>query len=115
MKDVIARTLGSRCKAARSSISATQADIAEQLGVSTEFYARMERGVALPSLVTFVRLTAILKVQPNHLLDEHAQVQMVEQATNHPPELRQLIFVLREAPLGQIRMLIRIVRGWKRK
>ena len=36
--------------------------------MSVEFYARLERGIALPSLQTFVRLAEVLRVDGNTLL-----------------------------------------------
>lgn len=45
-----------------------QEEVAERAGVSSEFYARIERGHALPSVRTFCRLIAILDVSADHLL-----------------------------------------------
>lgn len=64
----LAEAIGDAARAARLRRKFTQADVAERIGVSNEFYARLERGNALPSLTTLARLSIILKVRPDVLL-----------------------------------------------
>ncbi len=64
----LGKELGARLREARASIGATQAEVAEDLGISAEVYGRMERGLTLPSLTTFVRILAVLRAKPEDLL-----------------------------------------------
>ena len=60
--------LGTRARTARKLQGLTQADVAEQLGVAREVYARLERGNMLPSLNTLRGLCRVLRVPPHELL-----------------------------------------------
>ena len=62
--DKFARLLKTRRTQARLS----QRVVAERAGVSSEFISRMERGLTLPALDTFVRLCTALGTTPNDLL-----------------------------------------------
>ena len=61
-------TLGPRLRAARKAMGMTQEDAAELIGISSEFFARMERGNALPSVETLKKLSEKLHVTVDHLL-----------------------------------------------
>ena len=60
--------MGSRARRVRLARGFIQEEVAERVGVSAEFYARIERGHALPSVRTFCRLVAILDVSADSLL-----------------------------------------------
>lgn len=64
----LATTIGDATRAARKARGLTQEDVAEQLGVSTEFYARVERGASLPSVPTLASLAATLGVSADRML-----------------------------------------------
>ncbi|MBL4632888.1 MAG: helix-turn-helix transcriptional regulator [Kofleriaceae bacterium] len=64
----LGKRLGLRMRAARQAMAATQAEIAEELGISDKVYGRMERGQTLPSLSTFVGITEVLGVEASQLL-----------------------------------------------
>lgn len=68
MEKELAIVIGKAARRARKALGLTQERVAEKLDVSIEFYSRVERGVALPSLKTFVRLTEVLRVDGNTLL-----------------------------------------------
>jgi transcriptional regulator with XRE-family HTH domain len=53
---------------ARHARGLTQEQMAEQLGVTVEFYARIERGRAHPSLDTLVRMRSLLGASADSLL-----------------------------------------------
>jgi len=94
-KITIAGVLGSRCRQVRKALQLTQEDVAERMGKTPEFYARIERGQSLPSLTTFVELTVVLGVEPNHLLDARLPITVAPVAGADPPYLRQLTRRLR--------------------
>ncbi|MSP91676.1 MAG: XRE family transcriptional regulator [Myxococcales bacterium] len=64
----IARRLGSRLRAIRLSLHWTQDQLSERIGVTSEAYARIERGLSLPSFPTLMRLCDMLNVGPDTLL-----------------------------------------------
>ena len=46
----------------------TQAEVAEAIGLASENYSRLERGLLNPSISTLVALARVLKVTPDELL-----------------------------------------------
>lgn len=69
MKDAdLARSIGKAARKARMALGLTQEQTAERLDITTEFYARLERGTAKPSIGTFVRMVMILGVSADTLL-----------------------------------------------
>jgi transcriptional regulator with XRE-family HTH domain len=61
-------TIGKNARAARRELGLTQSEAAEQIDITDEFYGRIERGKALPSVVTFVRMVQALNTTADHLL-----------------------------------------------
>ncbi len=68
MNKELAKTIGIAARAQREYLHWTQADVAERLSVSVEFYARIERGTSLPSILTFARIVSALGVSADALL-----------------------------------------------
>ena len=68
MNNELAIVIGRVARQARLALGLTQEQLAEQLGLSVEFCSRIERGVGLPSIRTFVRLAEVLRVDANTLL-----------------------------------------------
>ena len=68
MDNELAVMIGRAARQARKALGLTPGQVAEKLGVSVEVYSRIERGVVLPSLRTFVSLAAVLRVDGNTLL-----------------------------------------------
>lgn len=64
----LAKTIGAAARTARARLKLTQRDIADRVSVSVEFYARIERGTSLPSIVTFARIVSGLGVSADVLL-----------------------------------------------
>ena len=53
---------------ARKALKLTQEDAAERIGVSSEFYSRIERGATMPSLRTLTRMVWALDASADVLL-----------------------------------------------
>ena len=68
MDDKLAKTIGLAAKAARQARDLTQEDAADAVGVSSEFYARIERGKTLPSTPTLASIASALDVSADVLL-----------------------------------------------
>jgi transcriptional regulator with XRE-family HTH domain len=64
----LARTIGGAARAARLARGLTQEDAADLVGVSLEFYGRIERGRTLPSVPTLLRVATALQVSADVLL-----------------------------------------------
>lgn len=57
-----------KLKKSRLKAGMTQKQLAEKLGLNTNFYARIERGEENPSLETLKKLTKILKIKSSDIL-----------------------------------------------
>jgi len=109
MASELAKSIGHAARAARVGLGLTQAEAAESIGISNEFYARIERGQTMPSVPTLARMSAALKVSADHLFgrarpeERHAVAKGRRLATSRPegesdsPELRRVIRRLRNA------------------
>ena len=64
----LSRNIGDAVRQARKAANLTQEQAAEHVGISPEFYARIERGVALPGMRTLYRLATGLGISGDVLL-----------------------------------------------
>lgn len=64
----LAESIGIAARRARTALGMTQAEIGEVIGITSEYYARIERGHAMPSIETFCRMVAVLQVSADVLL-----------------------------------------------
>ena len=86
----------------------TQAEAAEAVGISVEFYARIERGTTLPSTPTLHRLSRALCVPSDALLglDVLAPVlPTAPPADGESPALKRLFRRLRRASARTVRIV----------
>ena len=63
-----ANNLGAAAREARLQRGLTQAEVADRIGIAMEVYGRIERGVLLPSIQTFVGICHVLEADPRVLL-----------------------------------------------
>ncbi|MBZ4190060.1 pentapeptide repeat-containing protein [Niabella beijingensis] len=61
-----AKIIGSRITEARKKINISQAQLAEQLFISSQAVGKWERGESMPDIVTFTRLAELLHVDLNY-------------------------------------------------
>jgi transcriptional regulator with XRE-family HTH domain len=66
--DELKETLGKRCREVRTIRGFSQEEVALAVGVEEEFYGRLERGEAFPSLETFAKIAEVLGVSSDMLL-----------------------------------------------
>src|SRR5687767_12175346 len=64
----LSKALGDAAREARLKAGLTQADVAERIGVATEVYGRLERGLLMPSVPTLRRLCLALHLPADKLL-----------------------------------------------
>lgn len=66
-------SIGRQLRTYRQLAGWTQVSLSQQVGLSAEAYARIERGRALPSLPTLLRLGNALRLSSDALLGEAQQ------------------------------------------
>ncbi|SRR6266568_4372575 len=107
----LAKRIGSAARAARRARSLTQQDAAERIGVSAEFYGRIERGRTLPSVPTLVRIAEALDVPTDALVGRIGATGVTPplkpnpESASVPPELRSLLRRLRRVSPRTLRLL----------
>ena len=65
-----ARCTGPTYQATRRETNLTQEQAAKGIGISAEFYARIERGKALPGLENLVKIADFFKVRVDYLIGQ---------------------------------------------
>ncbi len=61
--------IGRKLKKARIDQEMTQADVAKKAGISTNYYARIERGEVSPSFEIVKEIAKAVKIKPSEILD----------------------------------------------
>jgi transcriptional regulator with XRE-family HTH domain len=116
MNKELAKSIGTAARQARKALQLTQEDAAERIDVSVEFYARIERGISLPSILTFARIVSSLGVSADIMLgrQQPSVVQTGISWTPAPPddsqEIRRLVRRLRQAQPGTLRLVNLILK-----
>lgn len=118
MDKALAQSIGNAAREARRSLQLTQEDAAERIGVSVEFYSRIERGAALPSLTTFVRMAHVLNVSSDVMIgrrpsgESEAQVapNLLPSQREERAEVRRVIRRLRHASPGTLRFVALLLK-----
>ena len=93
---VLAAHVGKCLKQARRSRKWKQAQVANAIGISVQFYGRIERGEGLPSMTTFVDLLNLFELSPSAVLGGTPEPTV--SAPGDPPVLRRIVRRLRRAP-----------------
>jgi transcriptional regulator with XRE-family HTH domain len=66
----LVREIGAACRRGRDSLGLTQQEASERIGVSAEYYARIERGVSVPSTVTMFHIAHVFGVDLDKLIKD---------------------------------------------
>lgn len=123
MDKELAESIGAASREARKALELTQEDAAERIGVSAEFYARIERGNALPSVPTFARIAMALGVSADTLLGFKEEEDADDRAMpgwgkpeppSDTPEIRRLMRRLRRASPGTLRLVSLLLKELER-
>lgn len=64
----LATFLGERVRQLRHEHGMTQRELADLVGITTQAFARLERGLSLPSFPTFIRICSTLHTSADFLL-----------------------------------------------
>ena len=99
-KKKLTEHLGGALRTARLEAELTQADVAERVGVATEVYGRMERGLLTPSVPSLRKLCLVLRLDANAVLGlgsrGAAWLKEPASTSEEPPRLRRLLRTLRQ-------------------
>ena len=122
MDKELAESIGAAAREARLGLKLTQEDAAERITVSAEFYARIERGNALPSVPTLARICTALGVSADTLLGrmglDHPRdgsTQWVKEVPTDTPEIRRLVRRLRRATPATLRLVTLLVKELEKR
>lgn len=116
MKKELAKSIGNAARQARKELELTQEDAAERIGVSVEFYARIERGNSLPSVPTLARIATTLGVSADVLLgrEEFRGVDVPnwqpDPGLMEKPEIRRLLRLLRKSSPATLRLITMLIK-----
>lgn len=94
----LAQALGAAAREARMQRGLTQGEVADRVGIAMEVYGRIERGVLLPSIRTFLGMCRVLEADARVLLGlvEPGSASVPQQTPEAPPHLRRLMRLARE-------------------
>src|SRR3954466_13933868 len=108
METDLAKKIGAAARTARKARRWSQADAAEHIGISSEFYARIERGQTMPSTSTLVAMGQALDVSLDVITGRvrgREPAARPRSAVDEPPEMRRLLRRLRRAKPRTVRLL----------
>ena len=91
VKAELEATIGRHARRARHALRLTQAQIAQRIGISAEFYARVERGQALPSIETLARMVTVLGISADELLGLDEEEERQPKAPKLPPNIAYVV------------------------
>lgn len=94
----LAAGIGQGARLARETQRMTQADVAAKIGVTVTYYARIERGRALPGVTTLARLVGALDLELDAIIERAAGGKLPRPAPpSDPLPVRRLARRLRRA------------------
>ena len=119
----LAKALGDAAREARQKAHLTQADVAERIGVATEVYGRLERGLLMPSVPTLRRICVALNLRADVLLalGSPQPSSVWEEPPPPPPEveehpaMRRLMRHVRKLNPTQVRALSLVAATLRRE
>jgi transcriptional regulator with XRE-family HTH domain len=97
---------GAALKRARAERGLTQEDVAERADISQPFYARLERGLQLPSVPTLIALALSLRTTTDQLLGLSSIVPAVgEETPAETAALRRFLRKVRDRDASELLFL----------
>ena len=119
-KQKLSKALGDAARQARLRAGLTQADVAERIGVATEVYGRLERGLLMPSVPTLRRLCVALHLPADALLalgSAHPPpwAESPTSAAEEGPQMRRLMRHVRKLSPAQLRALSMVAATLRRE
>jgi transcriptional regulator with XRE-family HTH domain len=128
MDTTLAKIIGEAARNARKALSLTQEDVAERVGISLEFYARIERGRTYPSVPTLTRMAEALEASADALLGIGSRMSFARERSRTPnwpdrsgrsdsstPELRRIVRRLSRMEPRTLRLISSFVSALERR
>jgi transcriptional regulator with XRE-family HTH domain len=112
-KTALAKHMGERLRALRRERELTQREFATRVGLSKEYYGRIERGRVLPSVETLYALACELDVCVSDILGEISQF-LVDPSGKDPLALQRLAVQLRRAPPETLKVIAALLKAVSR-
>lgn len=121
MRAELQKTISAATREARMRLGLTQEAAAEKVGVSVEYFARIERGNALPSVSALRKLATAMEVSADDLIGTGESLAGGTRSRSLPsqeagasppmsPAVTRLVRRLRHAPPGTIRFVSLLVK-----
>lgn len=101
--EMLRAAIGAGTRKARKAMQLTQEEASEHLGIAGEYFARIDRGHAMPSVPVLQRIAIQLNVSVDALLQTrfesrfHLREQPADEGERDSPEVRRLLRRLRRA------------------
>lgn len=102
--------IGAQCRARRDALGITQSQAARKIGISAQFYARVECGHALPSVSTLTKIADALEVSVDTLLGVDALHPPMQPASYNDPRIIAFILSRARQNLALTRTIIAILK-----
>ena len=109
-KTKLGAVIGAGLRRIRETLGLTQKQVAARVGLSAEYYARLERGYALPSVLAFHRIVTRLPVDAAELLgsrDEQGSVRLA--VKKEDAAIVGIVDQLRDAPKERVKLFKMLV------
>ncbi len=107
--DKLSQHIGQRVRQLRIAKGLTQRDLAIQIGMTVQAFARMERGLSLPSFPTFIRVCQLLDTTSDFLLGFDEQEVETLETDEHTRALARLQAQARDLDTRAIKTLEQVV------
>ena len=75
--------VGKKIKTKRVALSLNQAQLAENVDLSTDYISKLERGERIPKLPSFVKILNALDLSADEVLSEHVGKSYVSRMSNY--------------------------------
>ncbi len=102
--------IGAGLRRARKSLGLTQKQAAVRVGLTGEYYARLERGHALPSVPAFCRIVKIMPIDTSELLGlQEERNWAIDGSKEDNPAIARIINRLRGTSKDRVRFVKMLV------
>jgi transcriptional regulator with XRE-family HTH domain len=112
-QQTLSSIIGSNCRTSRLRLRLTQEDVAQRVGIATEVYGRLERGLMTPSVSTLYKVCCVLRISADAALglDDAAvlpdvlDASRVHRGSSGSPAHRRLMYRAQQLPNKYVRLL----------
>jgi transcriptional regulator with XRE-family HTH domain len=106
----IATIIGTNARTTRLSRRLTQKQVADRIGVSPEFYGRIDRGHAMPSVPTLTHMAEVLETSVGALLRGAEDVLDADSRHDVPRPIANIVALVRD-DRSAMRLITAVIRA----